>query len=72
MLQLACKEGDFRVVEGVLHFLYSVPMLFVFHGPESAQLLGSEYTANTELHEGQLLEFSLSSLYLLPYQVFPS
>ena len=72
VLQLACKEGDFRVVERVLHFLYSVPMLLVFHAPESVQLLGSECTANTELHEGQVLEFSLSSLYLLSYQVFPS
>ena len=41
------------------------------HTPESVQLLESEYAANTEVQEGQLLEFSLSSLYLLSYQVFP-
>ena len=72
VLQLACKECDFRVVERVLHFLYSVPMLLVFHAPASVPVLGSECAANADLHEEQSLQFSLSSLYLSSYQVFPS
>ena len=37
VLQLACKEGHLRALERVLHFLYSVPMLLLFHALEFVQ-----------------------------------
>ena len=46
VLQLACNECNVCVVERVLHSLYFVPMLLVFHASESVQILRSECTAN--------------------------